>query len=97
MPVRRFPVRGDLDMAAVPDVQIKLNVLIDATTDDLVLDCSELTFIDSAGIGMFVHAHKALEVQGRSCRIENLSDRCRRPFDMLGLSEFLGLGELDPA
>jgi anti-sigma B factor antagonist len=97
MAVRRFPLRGDVDLSTVADLQIKLDVLISATDDDIVLDCAELTFIDSTGIGMFVHIQRALEVQGRECRIENLSDRARRPFDVLGLSEQLGIGELDLA
>jgi anti-sigma B factor antagonist len=97
MGLRRFPVRGEVDLAAVPDLQSKLDVLINATDDDLVLDCKGLTFIDSSGIGMFVHAHRALEVQGRECWIENLSDRCRRPFEMLGLTQVLGLDWLQGA
>jgi anti-sigma B factor antagonist len=97
MAVRRFPLRGDLDLATVPDLQKELDVLFDATDDDIVLDCADLTFIDSTGIGLVVHALRALEVQGRRCTVENLNERCRRPFVILGLSEVLSLEELDPA
>jgi anti-anti-sigma regulatory factor len=56
-----------------------------------------VTFVDSTGIGLVVHAQRALEVQGRRRTIENLNERCRRPFVILGLTEVLNLGELDPA
>jgi hypothetical protein len=36
-------------------------------------------------------------VQGRECRIEGMTNHARRPFDVLGLTERLGIGELDPA
>ncbi len=95
--MRRFFLRGEVDLATVPDLQTKLDVLVHATDDDLVLDCSELEFIDSTGIAMVVYAHQALEVLGRRCSVENISSRVRRPFDILGLTERLGIGELDPA
>jgi anti-anti-sigma factor len=97
MAVRRFPLSGEVDLPTVPDLQTKLDVLVQATDDDLVIDCSALQFIDSTGIGMVVYAHQALEVLGRRCSIENLGGRARRPFDVLGLTERLGIGELDPA
>jgi anti-sigma B factor antagonist len=97
MAVRRFPLRGEVDLATVPDLQTKLEVLVNATDDDLVLDCTGLEFIDSTGIGMVVYAHQALGVLGRRLMIENLSARAQRPFDVLGLTGRLGIGELDPA
>ena len=97
MAVRRFPIRGDVDLASVADIQAKLEVLLRATGDDLVLDCDEMTFIDSTGVAMFLYAQRALEVDGRSLRVENLSESGRRLFDLLGLTEVLGLRELDSA
>lgn len=92
---RRFAVQGAVDLATAHELQTKLLVLLDATDDDLLLDCSGLTFIDSSGIAVFVHVQKALEVQGRGFRVANMSERVRRPFDMLGLTEVLGIGELE--
>ena len=97
MAVRRFPLRGDVDLATVMDLQTKLDVLIVATDDDIALDCAELTFIDSTGIGLVVYAQQALEVRGRACKVVNMSDQARRPFDVLGLTERLGIELLDPA
>ena len=97
MAVQRFPIRGDIDMANVPDLQTKLDALISTTNDDIVLDCKGLTFIDSTGIAMFVFAHQALEARGRECRVENMDARVRRPFDILGLTDRLRFSELDRA
>jgi anti-sigma B factor antagonist len=97
MAVRRFPIRGEIDLVTVHDLQTKLDVLISGTDDDLVLDCEDLEFIDGMGVAVIVQAHEALEAQGRECRIVNMSDRARLPFDGLGLTERLDFSELDPA
>jgi anti-anti-sigma factor len=96
MAERRFPVVGDVDLANSQELQGKLLVLVNATDDDLVLDCAEMGHIDSMGISVFVHTQQLLDINGRGFRLENLSPRCRRVFDMLGLSESMGL-EPEPA
>ena len=89
MAERRYPVRGDVDMATAPELQDKLLVLVNATGDDLVLDCADLEFIDSTGVAVFVHTQRLLEVHDRSLRVENLHGMARRALDILGLTELL--------
>lgn len=51
---------GELDLAGVPEVREAL-----ARFDgDIAVDCSELTFIDCSGLGMFVLAHQTCEARG---------------------------------
>ena len=97
MPEHRFPLAGDVDLATAAELQAKLMVFATVTTDDLVLDCAELEFIDSTGISVVAHVHQLLNRQDRRLRIVGMSDRVRRPFDVLGQTERLGIGELDPA
>ena len=96
MAERRFPVSGDIDMANAQALQNKLLVLVNATNDDLVLDCTDLAFIDSMGVSVVMHVQRLLEIQGRGFRLENLHGTARRPFDVLGLTETVE-GELDSA
>jgi anti-sigma B factor antagonist len=96
MTERHFPVSGNIDMANAPALQDRLLVLVNATTDDLVLDCADLEFIDSTGVAVFMHAQRLLEVNGRRLRAENLHGMPRRTFDILGLTEALE-GETEPA
>ena len=91
MAERHFQVAGVVDLATGAELQAKLMVLATVTTDDLVLDCADLEFIDSTGIGVFMHIRQLLEVHGRELRIVNMSDRVRRPFDLLGLTDVLGI------
>ena len=96
MAERRFPVRGDIDMANAQELENKLLVLVNATNDDLVLDCTDLAFIDSMGISAVMYIQRLLETQRRGFRMENLHGLARRAFDILGLTEIVE-GELDSA
>ena len=97
MAERRYPISGDVDMSTTEDLQNRLLVLVNATNDDLVLDCADLEFIDSTGIGVVMHTQRLLEVQGRNLRVENLNGMARRAFDILGLTEILETTETEPA
>ena len=91
MSEQRYPVRGDLDLASASAVQQQLSLLVDQSSDDLVLDCTGLDFIDSSGIAVFVHVQRVLESQGRAFRVEHLTGGPRRVFDLLGLTDSLGI------
>ena len=53
-------VRGEIDMATVPQLRDLLYQLIDAGSRRIVLDCRELAFLDSSGIGVLVAARNRL-------------------------------------
>jgi anti-sigma B factor antagonist len=88
---QRYPVRGELDLVSASALQEQLSLLVDQSSDDLVLDCAGLDFIDSSGIAVFVHLQRVLELRGRGFRVEHLTGRARRVFDLLGLTDSLGI------
>jgi anti-anti-sigma factor len=96
MAERRYPVSGDVDLDTAPDLEAQLLVLVNATDDDLVLDCTDLRFIDSTGIHAVTRTQRLIELQGRQLRVENLTGMARRTFEILGLIETME-GEPEPA
>lgn len=51
---------GELDLAGVPEATAAL-----APADgDLVVDCSALTFLDAAGLGVLIDAHRTRQAAG---------------------------------
>ncbi len=54
---------GELDLAAYEKAQSALAPLFDAS-GEVILDCSELSFIDSSGIRLFIRLHQALGERG---------------------------------
>ncbi len=97
MAERRFRVVGDIDLAGASTLRSKLLVLVNATDDDLLLDCTELQFIDSQGIRVFIDVQRLLTMQGRGFRVVNLNGMARRAFDVLGLIELLDIDVPEPA
>jgi anti-sigma B factor antagonist len=93
MAERRYPVRGEVDLGSANELQDELLALVNSTTDDLVLDCEGLEFVDSTGIAVFVHTQRILELQGRRFRVVNLSGMARRAFDLLGLADVLAISD----
>jgi anti-anti-sigma factor len=89
MAERRIPVSGDVDTTVAQKLQDELLLLVNATNDDLVLDCTDLAFIDSVGISAVIHVQRLMEIQGRRFRIENLHGMARRAFDILGLTDMV--------
>jgi STAS domain len=58
--------------ASAPELQRKLLHVVNTTTGDVVPDCREVTFIDSAAIAMLLSVRRVLRVQRRGMRLVNL-------------------------
>ena len=66
-----------------------LETLVEWCAGDVVIDCAEVTFIDSIGIDALVDTQRRLNSQGRLLRVVGLSGTPRRVIVSLGLTEFL--------
>jgi anti-anti-sigma factor len=58
-------IRGELDLATAPDLDVALTELQEAG-QDVVVDLRELAFMDSTGLRTMVAAHARAEDEGRS-------------------------------
>jgi len=88
MAERHFYLRGELEAANAPAVQASLNDAA-AFDTDLVVDCADLTFIDSSGIAVLVRTQQMLAARGRRLRIVNARASTERLFQVTGLTELL--------
>jgi len=59
-------VSGDLDLASAPRLEQELTEIV---ADPVVVDLSECTFLDSAGMGVLLASARALADSGRSLRV----------------------------
>jgi len=97
MAERRFELRGYVEFGAADVLRSELLTLVNETNDDLVLDGARLEFIDSYGIAVIAQIRRLLAVHDRRLRIVNLSSPRRRPFELLGLGDFLDDDTPEPA
>jgi len=63
----------------------------DRDTPNLVLDLTELTFLDSSGISAFLGLKSTLEEQDRSLQLQGPTDSVRRVLEITGLTQIFGL------
>ena len=82
---------GRLDTPAAVEVSREVQPLLDHAGDTLILDCSDLTFISSSGLRIFLTLRKAAAAAGGEVIIEGLSNEIRQVFMMTG---FLQLFEI---
>ena len=82
---------GRLDTISAPDFQDEIQPLLDGADKTLVLDCSELSYISSSGLRIFLTIRKAAAEAGGKVVIEGLSPQIRQVFMMTG---FLQLFEI---
>jgi len=76
---------GELDLASEPD----LREVLDACHGPVVLDCTSLTFVDSAGLALLATTHRT----NGSLTLRRVSRPCRRAIDIAGLSYLVALEE----
>ncbi len=83
---------GRLDTAAAQEVSEKLLPLEEKADRTIVLDCSQLNYISSSGLRIFLALRKASAVKGGKVIVKSINDDIRTVFMMTG---FLNLFEIE--
>jgi anti-sigma B factor antagonist len=84
-------VSGELDAQSGAQLRTALARTFDAAPEVVVVDLSEVTFIDSVGISVLVTAHNRGESQTIPFELRGASSACRRVFEITGLVDVLRL------
>ena len=92
---------GEVDVTSTPLLRRELLRVSDAGAKRIVIDATDLTFIDSTGISVLVFAHRALLERGGYLEVHNAGPAVRTPLDVCGISQHLRVtppaGEDPPA
>jgi anti-anti-sigma factor len=80
-------VTGDLDHGTANDLRSMALTALSDGASSLVLDCSELTFIDSTGLSVLIEANHAARAQSGSITIRNPPDLMVRLMHITRLDE----------
>lgn len=84
-------LKGFLDAHTAPDFEAALQQEIDAKNLHVIIDCSELTYISSAGLGVFMGYIEEVRENGGDIKICGLIDKVRQVFDMLGFDQLFDI------
>ena len=86
-------VRGEADLHSAPELRDALATLIEDGADELVLDLSETTFVDSMMLGVLLGAMKRVRARGGHLRIVVAGQDVRRIFEITLLDRVFPLYE----
>ena len=79
-------VEGEVDMASAPQLEEALLAVADG---DVVVDLTEVAFLDSSGIGALARAHRAVARRGRQLTSTGEQSLVRHALEVTGLLEIL--------
>ena len=82
---------GELDEYTAQSVRKNLDVLFETQKGfvQIVMDLSELTFMDSTGVGLLIGRYKKMREDNKPIFITNPSRNAERIFKMSGLYEIM--------
>lgn len=84
-------LNGRLDTPASMEIAPQMNELADDAGGTIILDCTELGYISSSGLRIFITLRKAAAAKGGKIIVRNISNEIRSVFMMTG---FLNLFEI---
>jgi anti-sigma B factor antagonist len=64
-----FKLRGSLDLATTPTVKAALTEATDSGPHDIIVDLTQLEFLDSTGLGVLIGAHRRAAEHAGSFRL----------------------------
>lgn len=82
---------GRLDTAAAVPTTEAVQPLMDAENKEIILDCSQLEYISSSGLRIFLSIRKAAAAHGSHVIVRNINADIRQVFMMTG---FISLFEI---
>jgi anti-anti-sigma factor len=90
-------LKGELDLSTAPQLRHELAERSKPGMAKLVLDVTELSFMDSVGLSILVAGHKKAMDLGGSLVIQNPTARVQRLIEISGLTEYLNIEAIDVA
>ena len=78
---------GRLDTTTAPELEATIDACI-AGINELVLDCSALEYISSAGLRVILKAQKLMNTQG-NMKLTHVNETIMEVFDITGFADIL--------
>lgn len=79
-------IAGEVDVYTAPTLQQAILTELSQDNFNLILNCTEVEFLDSTGLGVLVSALKRVRENDGSITLTNLSERIMKVFVLTGLT-----------
>ena len=88
---------GELDLVRVGDLRRKLMAATKEAQDTVLVDLSQVSFIDSSCVGALLYANRVAPIHGCELILMAPSPACREALEHLGVSVLFTIREPEPA
>ena len=80
-------LKGEIDHHTAPEIRETIDeaLSLSETAELLVLDFSEVSFMDSSGVGLVMGRYRYATTLGKKIRVDNLDDRNYKIMQMSGI------------
>jgi anti-sigma B factor antagonist len=82
-----LPLKGEIDLHVSPVITASLNAIIEKKPDRLVIDLSDVSYIDSAGLAALIQAMQRVEAYGGKFLLAGLQETVRSIFEISRLDQ----------
>ena len=82
-------VKGELDVYTAPELKQVFEPISSSGEHNLVVDLSELNYMDSTGLGIFVGTLKDLNKNNKELHVLGVNDRIMKLFEITGLRDLM--------
>ena len=87
--VQLIRLSGSLDMYSFPRLEAQLTALFQQGHHCIVLDCRDLDYIGSAGLGALIGFAKQARERGGDVKLLNVPERIYKIIELLGFTKVL--------
>lgn len=84
-------IHGEIDAHTAPVLREKLEAYQNKDGVNAELDLSDVNYMDSTGLGVFVAFYKSVNSNGGHVKLKGLSARLKRLFDITGLGDIMDI------
>lgn len=82
-------IEGDLDASTCINLDNAISEASKKNENKLLIDCSDLNYLSSAGLGVFMSYLQEFEKSNIAMVLYGLNDKVRKVFEILGLHELI--------
>jgi anti-sigma B factor antagonist len=82
-----LPLEGEIDSHISPQIAVALRELINGKPRKLVIDLSEVSYIDSSGLAVLIEAMQKVEFYGGKLYLVGLQENLRAIFESTRLDQ----------
>ena len=88
-------VTGEVDASSSIELDQAIGDVLESKDSHLIVDCTDLKYISSAGLGVFMSYIEEFKQKDRQMAIFGLNPKVRNVFEILGLDQLLTIRETE--